>query len=43
MYTSIKNVKYVDANLNAPDNAISEMFTSQSQLSERAKTGNAEE
>ena len=38
MYTSIKNVKCVDANLDAPDNAVlgnepsSEMFTSQSQI-----------
>ena len=24
MYTSTKNVKYVDANLDAPDNAISD-------------------
>ena len=37
------NVKYVDANLDAPDNAISdnesssEMLTSQSQISEWAK------
>ena len=40
MYTSINNIKYVDANLDAPDNAISdnesssEMLTSQSQISE---------
>ena len=41
MYTSIKyNVKYVDANLDAPDNAISgnepssEMLTSKSQIPE---------
>ena len=43
MYTSINNIKYVDANLDAPDNAISdnesssEMLTSQSQISECAK------
>ena len=43
------NVKYADANLDAPDNAISdnesssEMLTSQSQISEWAKTGNAKE
>ena len=47
MYTSTNNVKYVDANLDAPDNAISgnehssEMLTSQSQIPERAKKGNA--
>ena len=41
MYTSTKyNVEYVDANLDAPENAISgyepssEMLTSQSQISE---------
>ena len=43
------NVKYVDVNLDAPDNAISgnepssEMLTSQSQIPEWAKTGNAKE
>ena len=43
MYTSIKNIKYVDANLDAPDNAISgnepssEMLTSQSQIPEEPK------
>ena len=40
MYTPIKNVKYVDAHLDAPDNAISgnepssKMLTSQSQTPE---------
>ena len=40
MYTLKKKVKYVDANLDAPDNAISdnesssELLTSQSQISE---------
>ena len=43
------NVKYVDANLDAPDNAISgnepssEMLTRQCQIPEWAKTGDAKE
>ena len=43
------NVNYVDANLDAPDNAISgnepssEMLPSRSQMPEWAKTGNAKE
>ena len=42
-------MKYVDANLDAPDNAIlgnepsSEILTSQSQITEWAKTGNGKE
>ena len=49
MYPSIKNVKYVDANLDAPDNAISDNESSSRCLQAKVKyrnelkTGNAKE
>ena len=49
MYTSINNANYIDANLDSTNNVISgnepssEMLTSQSQIPEWAKTGNAKE